>query len=203
MRVRVAVLLTLPLLLAPSCSSGKSHKATGRTTTTVTSSPAPTSTSTTSATTIPFAGSTEATSSTGTTSTTAFLRTVTITHIGGIDRVTFQFEGGSHPTASLAYVDHPAADGSGAPVQVKGGAALKVRFEPASTTDLSGENPRRVYTGPDRVTGGSKAVTEVVKGGDFEGVLTWFIGVRATTPFRIVLVPSAPAQVTIELAAPD
>jgi hypothetical protein len=201
MRARSAAVVTLTLLLAASCSPGRSHKPASATTTT-SSSVVTTSTSSAPATTVPFDGSTRATSSPGDTSSTAYLRTVSVTHDGAIDRVTFEFEGNRHPGLALEYVDHPVADGSGAAVPVRGGATLKVRFEPASTSDLTGESPRRVYNGPDHVTGTSTAVTEVVEGGDFEGVLTWFIGVATRAPFRIVPAPSTSARVTIELAAP-
>jgi hypothetical protein len=195
----IALLVLIPIGLGACSSDGSKHPA--RVTTTTTAAGVTTSTSTTS-TTLPFAGSTKPVSSPATTETTALLRAIRITHTGGVDRVTFEFEGTARPAASIAYVDRPVADGSGETVPVKGSASLRVRFEPAATRDLRGDSPRTVYTGPDRVTGDSRMVTEVVRGGDFEGVLTWFIGVKRTTPFRLAVVPSAPSELTIELAAP-
>ena len=46
--------------------------------------------------------------------------------------------------------------------------------------------------------GSTNDVTEVVKAGDFEGVLTWVIGVRTRTPFRVTTL-SAPTRVVVDL----
>jgi hypothetical protein len=45
-------------------------------------------------------------------------------------------------------------------------------MQPASGVDLSGPGYVEVYTGPDRLDPGTPEVTEVVRTGDFEAVLT-------------------------------
>ena len=205
MRARWIVLLALSCGVVPACSSGASHQAARGVTTSTTarrSSATTTSSSSAAPTTVAFDGSTSTATSPATATSTALLRSIRVTRGNGVDRVTFQFDGTGRPAASAGYVDRPVADGSGAAVAVQGTASIKVRFEPSAMTDLRGERPVTTYTGPDRVTGDSRAVTEVVKGGDFEGVVTWFVGVRRKAPFRIQVVTSTPSQLTIELAAP-
>ncbi len=48
---------------------------------------------------------------------------------------------------------------------------------------------------------GMGLVSEVVRSGDFEGVLTWVIGVRSKARFRISTLPN-PSRVVVELDAP-
>lgn len=118
----------------------------------------------------------------------------------GFDRVVFEFEG-ALPGYAVSYVNKPVtSDGSGEPVEVKGDSVLQVRMEPASGADLSGENLRMTYTGPNRITPSTEAVTEVVRTGDFEAVLTWVIGVEGKPGFRVDTA-SGPNRLIVEVAA--
>jgi hypothetical protein len=128
------------------------------------------------------------------------LKTVTATHAGDVDRVTFTFEG-DLPGYRVGYVERPITeDGSGEEVTVDGGAVLGVRFEPASGFDLSGEG-RQVFTGPTRLDLATTAVLDVVRTGDFEAVLQWVIGVdTAGTPFRV---RTEGRSVVVEVRATD
>ena len=67
------------------------------------------------------------------------------------------------------------ADASGRPVAVKGKALLVVRFEPARM---------HAYSGPTRIEGHGPVV-EVVAGGDFEGLVTWAIGLDRTRAYTV------------------
>ena len=73
-------------------------------------------------------------------------------------------------------------DGSGNPIAIDGDAFLVVKLVPARTAKIGGDQVTKTYTGPRRLSGTSP-ITEVVKTGDFEGVVTWVIGVDRERPF--------------------
>ena len=58
-------------------------------------------------------------------------------------------------------------------------------MEPASGADLSGEELRITYKGANRITPSTSVVTELVRTGDFEAVLTWVVGVKGKPGFRV------------------
>lgn len=197
MRVRL-VLLALALVVA-GCSDdddGRDEPATGTTerTTSTTST-----TATTTTTTVRFEGSTEPASAPSATTMTAHLTDVTVSSAGGVDRIELTFaDAEGAPGVQVEYVEEVVADGSGERVEVEGEAFLQIRLEPSASADLRGETPVRTYRGPDRVTGDTTAVTEVVRVGDFEGVLTWAAGLPRRAPFRILQLTD-PARVVIEV----
>jgi hypothetical protein len=91
----------------------------------------------------------------------------------------------------VRYVPHVIADGSGAVVPVRGGAALQVVVR-AAAYDEHGPtylpaNPREVVT----VTGFS-TFRQVAWAGSFEGQTTLGLGVRARLPFRVLSLPGTP-----------
>jgi hypothetical protein len=90
------------------------------------------------------------------------------------------------PGVEVQYVEPPITeDASGEEVTIAGAAFLHVRMEPASGVDLSsGEDFEETYTGPTRIAG-TAPVTELVRTGDFEAVLSWVIGLEAEVPFRV------------------
>jgi hypothetical protein len=180
----VRILLLVVALVAAGCSSDDDEPgAEDRPTTTTTA--APTTSSTTPATTVPFEGTTEASSLPLARDDTALLETVVLGSDAGVDSVAFTFRGLGIPKVDAEYVEEATADGSGDRVEVVGGAILRLRFEPAATHDLRGEVPEPVYEGPARVRGGTTTVTEAVLGGAFEGVVTFFVGVREEAPYRL------------------
>jgi hypothetical protein len=118
----------------------------------------------------------------------AYLKAVRAAHQPGADRVVFEFEG-DVPGYAVRYVERPITeDGSGNTVEVEGDSVLEVRMEQASGADLSGEDLRQTYTGPTRIDPGTPVVTELVRTGDFEAVLTWVIGVRGRPGFNVTTV---------------
>ncbi len=138
---------------------------------------------------------------TATASGTSLLSDVRVAGQAGYDRVVFEFRGEGVPGWQVGYVDPPIlSDGEGAEVDVAGGAFLEVRLTPASGVDLS-EDFEEVYTGSDRVDGDTAAVTEVVRTGDFEAVLTWVIGVEAEAPFAVSTLAD-PSRLVVDLAVP-
>ena len=109
---------------------------------------------------------------------------LTVTSTGGEERLTFGFEG-SLPGVVVEYVDPPVREsGSGDEVALAGDAVLSIRFEPASSAVLDGEEVTRTYTGPNRVEGAG-TVLEVVRTGDFEALYEWAAGLAAEVPFRV------------------
>jgi hypothetical protein len=105
-----------------------------------------------------------------------------------VDRVVFTFkEQAPGPGFEVSYKPESAAkieDGSGNPVEIEGSAFLVVRIAPAMTAEISGEEVKPTYTGPRRITPeGFSFIREVVKTGDFEGIVTWVIGLDQKQPF--------------------
>lgn len=90
-------------------------------------------------------------------------------------------------------------DGSGRPVSVRGSAFLEVVFRPASGYDL--ERNRTAYTGPRELTPDLPILVEAERTGDFEAVLTWVLGLRQDSVFR-VLPLSDPFRVAVDVAHP-
>jgi hypothetical protein len=78
------------------------------------------------------------------------------------------------------------ADPSGEPVTVAGAAHLVVRFEHASGSDQTVSPPRVPYPGSSDLRPGTPGeVRQVVKSGDFEGVMTWIVGLDSARPFTV------------------
>lgn len=121
------------------------------------------------------------------------------------DRITFDFRRDRPEKPGFRIEYRPAdeaqtEDGSGTHIAVDGTAFLVVRFEPAATADLSGDQLKFTYTGPRRVPApGARHVREVVKVGDFESVLTWTIGLDEQRPFKVTTSDSPP-RLVIEIA---
>lgn len=128
---------------------------------------------------------------------TALLTRVAVGRHEGFDRVVFEFRN-EVPGYRVEYVDPPLhEDGSGARVEVAGGAFVLVRMEPASGFDFTGEG-EQVYRGPRRIAGadaGTSIVREVVRTGDFEAVLSWAVGVEERVDFRVLRLAGPPRLV--------
>lgn len=130
----------------------------------------------------------------------AHLTAVRVARQDRFDRVVFEFDAGP-PGYRVAYVQRPVTeDGSGREVTVEGAAVLEVRLKQASTARLSGENVVPTYTGPRRFRPvGTPAVAELVVTGDFEGVLTWTVGVRRRAPVKVTTL-TGPSRVVVDVA---
>jgi hypothetical protein len=130
----------------------------------------------------------------------AALTDVRIARQEGYDRVVFEFaDSPSVPGYAVGYVEEPViADPSGEPVPVSGDHALEVRMDPASGVVLGPDTVTETYTGPTRIPGPGSEITEVVRTGDFEAVMTWVIGTRDRVDFRVFTL-SAPTRVVVDL----
>lgn len=122
---------------------------------------------------------------------------------GGVDRITFRFrqtdpDATDPPLYFVRYVDELVTDGEGAPVTVAGNAFVSVSFM-AVGVDLSGETPVEVYTGPNEFTPEFPTVRELKKTGDFEGVVSWGIGLSRKA---CVVIEATDSELVLEFPSP-
>lgn len=143
-------------------------------------------------------GTTTTPVSTPPTTTRGLLSAVRASRHEGYDRVVFEFETAVPGYAVGYHQGELTEDGSGNPVAVAGGHILLVRMENAGGADLSGSTLRETYKGPPRITTNTPEVAELVRAGDFEGVLTWAIGVRDEVGFRVQVL-SGPPRLVIDV----
>lgn len=170
-----------------------------------TADPASTTASTAASTAPPctFSGATDAAQGGGD-APTRLLTDVRVGAHGCYERVTFELKPKSGeadgPVAwKAAYEQGPITeDGSGHPVKVKGTAFLVVTMR-ASGADLSQEAAPATYTGPTSMEAAdSIRIQQVRRTGDFEGVLTWVIGLDKKRPFRVTT-QSGPSRVIVDI----
>lgn len=110
------------------------------------------------------------------------------------DRVVFDFRGAPPASRSVRYVRRVTADGSGARVPVAGRAFLQVVFTAAGHT----ESGARSFPLPPRAKG-FPTLRQVAVAGDFEGNLTFGIGLRHRAGFRVFDL-AGPDRVVIDVA---
>lgn len=111
------------------------------------------------------------------------------------DRVVFEFEGDRLPGVRVAYVDRPVrACGSGAVVPVAGDNQLEVRLVPAVGHTEAGEP-----TVPDALAlAASPNLTGARRTCDFEGAVTWVLGIDRPNRFRVRALRQ-PARVVVDV----
>lgn len=150
-----------------------------------------------------FSGATDAAKGGGD-APTRLLTDVRVGAHGCYDRVTFELKPqqgeADGPVAwKASYESGPIAeDGSGHPVKVKGAAFLVVTMS-ATGADLSQEAAPATYTGPASIEAADATrIRQVRRTGDFEGVLTWVIGLDKKRPFH-VSTHDAPARVVVDV----
>ena len=193
------VLVLAVALAAGACSSGSTHRTTtAATATTTTTTSVPTST-----TSCAFTGDTTEQRATAS-GARLFLTDVRVGGHGCVDRVVFTLaaEGGAaaRPGYDVRFSSGGLTeDPSGRPVTVRGTAVLVVTAR-ASGVDLSGTQPRQTYTGPTDIDGPSDAprIREVRRTGDFEGQMTWAIGLDRRFPFHVTVL-DAPLRLIVDV----
>lgn len=195
---RALVLSLASMLLFTACpDDGDPTVESGTTTSSVsTSSTAPSSTSTSEAAACP--ANTEKQVAAAVTPR-ANMTALRAAHQPGFDRIVFEFTG-TAPGFEAEYVDKPLhEDGSGNEVPLRGQFALHVRMENASGFDFDKGAPS--YNGPYRLRpADTTVVEELARTGDFEGVLSWAIGVKTKAGFRVRQL-SDPPRLQIEICA--
>lgn len=110
----------------------------------------------------------------------------------GFDRIVFDLSG--VPGYQVHRVREVIQDGSGATLQLRGRSYLTVRLEPAVAHDDAGQptSPRRIVRSFDQLR-------EVRRAGDFEGIVTYGLGLRATSDFR-AFTTASPARLVVDVA---
>jgi hypothetical protein len=184
---RLAAIVVLAFALA-GCGSGASDNKAASPTTTSTS---PTTTSPPSMQTVPDcmpspSASTSPQKSSNENREAMYLTNVTLGADKCTAKVVFGFEERAPgPGFDVSYQPADTAkieDASGNPIDIDGDAFLVVKLNPAMTAKIDGEQVTKTYTGPRRLPG-TDPITEVVKTGDFEGVVTWVIGLDSKRSF--------------------
>ncbi len=184
--MRAAVIAVAALALLSACGTGSGRKAQTTASTAVASS----TTAVASTTTAP--GSTTPVSVAPTHPTT-HLVAVRAARQDTVDRVVFEFSD-RVPGYDVAYSSKPIMGTSGKVVPLAGAAALVVRMEAASSFDIDTGKP--TYAGPRTLKpADARAVEEVSQVEDFEGVLTWALGVKSQLGFRVSTLASPPRLV--------
>jgi hypothetical protein len=100
------------------------------------------------------------------------------------DRVVFEFTG-PVPYLRIEYVNQLIADGSGAAIRMTGRAILQVQFTPARA-----HNDRGQATAPKNMNLRLYFVKQIVSAGDFEGVVTYGIGLARKAEIRVITLGS-------------
>ena len=126
----------------------------------------------------------------------AHLVDVRLTPRDDADELEFEFAD-RIPGYTVGYGPLPAhADASGAEIPLPGATAMvAITLNPATATGWGGGE--LTYNGPAALSAGTEAVTEVKAAGDFEAVLTWVAGLRATVPFSVRTL-DAPPRLVVE-----
>lgn len=113
------------------------------------------------------------------------------------DRVVFEFAD-SRPGYRVEYVDEAVACGSGLEVEVVGTAILQVRMQPAAAHNEAGHP---TFT-KQRSDSELASVLEVIQTCDFEGEVTWAVGLTQEADFVVSALPD-PFRIVVDLAHPS
>ena len=115
-------------------------------------------------------------------------------HRPGVDRVVFELRGGLPARRTATYVDRLISDGRGRSLRIAGQAILQVSMELADAHDATGS------TAPGRLAFALPNVLTVVRSGDFEGVVSYGIGLAKRTPFTVTT-RTGPSRVVVSIRA--
>jgi hypothetical protein len=122
------------------------------------------------------------------------LREVRSARNEGFDRVVFEFEGTQLPGYHVEYVDKPVIKcGSGEPTEVAGEGWLQVRLEPAQA-----HADGQVTVAERERKPGLPLLQELELTCDFEGQVTWVLGVKSPHRYR-VLELREPARLVVDV----
>ncbi|GAA3649933.1 hypothetical protein GCM10022237_07090 [Nocardioides ginsengisoli] len=94
------------------------------------------------------------------------------------------------------YVRRIVQDGSGLPLRLRGRAVLAVRLAPVRAHDDRGRS-----TAPRRIVRSFTQLRDVRRAGDFEGVVTYGVGLAARGDFRVSLL-TRPDRLVVDVAFP-
>lgn len=117
-------------------------------------------------------------------------------HHDAFDRVVFEFID-APPEYRVEYIEQATGCGSGEPIAVDGAAFLQVRFNVAQAHDEQG-NPSVSFM---RASPGLPSMLEIVQTCDFEGVVTWVLGLPEELDFQVTAL-EAPLRLAVDIAHP-
>lgn len=127
----------------------------------------------------------------------ATLTEVRIAEHAGFDRVVFEFTD-NIPGFRIEYVDPPiTADPSDMPVEIGGNVFLKIVLKTAQAHDESGNS---TISGRE-LKPGRPSVVEAEQTGDFEGYVSWVLGLTEEQDFRVSEL-SGPYRIVVDVAHP-
>jgi hypothetical protein len=115
----------------------------------------------------------------------------------GFDRAVFELNG-ALPGYRIQYVPKVVQDGSGLPVALAGKAFVQVVLTPTNAHLDSGAPS---WPGPKRFSTGFPALTQVAFAGDFEGYVTFGLGIAQRSGFRVTELRN-PARIVVDVAHP-
>jgi hypothetical protein len=125
-----------------------------------------------------------------------YLTSVRVGEHAGYDRVVFQFSGGM-PGWDVARVAAVYQDPKGTPVALAGQSYLRVVFHGA--TAWCAQPPHLTYTGPSALTPFYPELLVVAGAGDFEGYLSFGIGLAAADGYHAYAL-TAPDRLVIDVS---
>jgi hypothetical protein len=191
--MRALATAALLLIVLTACGGGSTKTSATKSTT---STAAGASSSSSPETTTKSTGGSTTPVSVAATHPTAHLVAVRAARQDTVDRVVFEFSE-QVPGYKVASGKKPIVGTSGKEVPLAGAAALVVHMEAATGFNLDTGKP--TYSGPQRLQpAGTRAVDDVAQVEDFEGVLSWAVGVNAEIPFRVSTL-TAPPRLVIDL----
>ncbi len=111
------------------------------------------------------------------------LRSVRAAKHPGFDRVVFEFSGNALPGYRTEYIDKPVRRcGTGDAVEMAGQGWLKIRMTPARAHDDAG----RATVGPSEQRPGLPVLLQLSPTCDFEGELSFVLGVASPNRYRVL-----------------
>ena len=125
----------------------------------------------------------------------SYLTAIRVGAHAAYDRVVFEFSGGK-PTYSIDRVGTVYADPKGTPVALAGQSFLRVVFHGASAVCKASQS--NTYTGPSTLTPSYPQLLVVSTAGDFEGYLSFGIGLAARGPYHVSTLTN-PYRVVIDV----
>jgi hypothetical protein len=113
----------------------------------------------------------------------------------GYDRVVFEFDAGI-PQFTLDEATPPLlADGSGLPIEVDGNAFWQLVMQGGTMVSPDGE---MTYDGETTFTPRFPLLQQLINGGDFEAVGTWYFGLESAACVRVITL-SSPSRLVIDI----
>jgi hypothetical protein len=112
----------------------------------------------------------------------------------GYDRFVLRGRSGGKPGYDVRYVSRIVSDGSGDPISIQGSRFLRVIVRNARGHTNGGTNLL-----PSTITPGCSNLRQAKKAGDFEGVVTYGLGLRRKTGFRVFRL-TGPTRIVIDVA---